>query len=154
MQPPKTVAQLCGFIFSIIGVTFLVLGFLGQVVELSPKFNSIGNPSPIFLIVGAVLFAMAVLLFIVDYHEQKHQRALLLSRTTVQGTVLSVKIKQSVRWCNRHPYVIHYSYEYVGVSYTGKSCLLWGSPDVHSGDKIQVFIDENLPHLSATHIIS
>lgn len=61
--------------------------------------------------------------------------------TATQGTITLIKKLSYTRWSNQHPSIAHFTYEYGGVTYKGKSNLIWGAPTIHEYDKIVVYVD-------------
>lgn len=142
MRKPNSLTQLSGIVFMILGPVFIGAGYLNKIGVLPTSTNSQGDPAVIFPIVGFAFLVVGILFFFIPFYKEKKREKLQATGVRVNGTVTKIERLLYAKWGNQSPYIIHFSYEYFGDKYDGKSYLLWDKPTISEGDIITVYIDE------------
>lgn len=152
VREPKSMWGLTGWIFLGLGALFLLCGILTRAGIMKTKSGSQGDTSVGFLILGGALMAAGIFLLFAAMLKEKRRRSLLQSGTPVTGEVVSVKQLPFTRWGTSYPYVVRFRYESDGISYRGKSCLLWALPKVQENDGVTVRVDADHPKRCAVEL--
>lgn len=146
MKRPKSIFGFFGELFLFLGVLFFLIGLLSQANIMKLKSGSHGGPYD-FLISGCVFLIIGVFSLLVAAHKEKRKRLLLQTGTSVVGIITSVKQLPFTRWGTSYPYVVHFTYEWDGVQYKGRTGLFWILPSIKESDNKTVYIDlENPKH--------
>ena len=148
----KTLIGLYGFLFMIMGPTFIVMGYFNKIGMLPTTRNSHGNPAVIFPIVGIAFLVIGIILLYIEFYKQKEREDLIATGIKIYGTVTKVKklsyirVGKKTRERKNSPYIIYFFYEYSGQRYDGKSQLIWEKPTISVGNIVTVWIDEHKGH--------
>lgn len=146
MKKPDSLVQLVGFIFAIIGATFIGAGYLNKAGILGTSPHSKGDPAVVFPILGTAFLVAGVIFFFTSLYIWEKRRVLKSTGIRIQGTVTKIKLLPYVHFGNKNPYIIYFSYDCSGDKYEGRSHLLWDKPEVSEGDTIVVYIDQYKKH--------
>ena len=151
LKKANTIMKLYGFMFMIIGLTFIgkliVAGYFNKIGISSTAPNSHGI-NVAFLIVGITFLVMGAIFLSIEFYKQKEREKLRITGIKIQGTVTKIKkishirVGKKLKGLEGSPYIIYFFYEYSGRKYHGKSQLIWNNPIISGGDIITVWIDE------------
>ena len=144
MKKPKSMLEFYGKIFLLLGAVFVLCWILTQAGIMKMEPGSRGGPE-VFFIVGCASLAAGAVAVIAEAFRVRRKKLILQTGMSVTGTVTSVKQLSYTRWNTSYPYVVRFIYEWEGMKYKGKSCLLWTPPSVKENDPLAVFIDEEIP---------
>lgn len=145
----KTLMGLYGFLFMIMGPTFIVMGYFNKIGMLPTTQNSHGDPAIIFPIIGITFLVMGVILLYIEFYKQKEREKLITTGIKVQGTVTKVKKLSYIRVGKKttvrknSPYIIYFFYEYCGQEYDGQSQLIWEKPTISVGNIVTIWVDKH-----------
>ena len=149
LKRSNTLMGLYGFLFMIMGPTFIVMGYFNKIGMLPTTQNPHGDPTVIFPIVGITSLVMGVILLYTEFYKQKEREKLISTGIKIQGTVTKIKkisyirVGKKTRERKNSPYIIYFFYEYSGQRYDGKSQLIWEKPTISVGNIVTVWIDEH-----------
>lgn len=143
MKKPVSLMQLVGFVFSLLGPLFLILGYLNYWNILREDPTSKGNPAIVFSIIGVVILLIGIGLFYIPLQKIQKRIQLKANGTKVVGVVTSVRKLSSVYWGSESPFLVRFCYEYEGESYKGRSQLLWKAPTISNREQIDIYINNN-----------
>ncbi len=145
MKKPEDMWKLCGTLFLILGAVFLLSGVLTQMGILHTDPASQGDPKLWFPLLGCILLIFGAIMCTVSYRKEKAWNLLLQEGTKTKGYVTSVKQLMLIKWNGSYPYVVYFTYEIEGVSYAGKSHLLWSQPKACERNTVTVYTDSQKP---------
>lgn len=145
MKKPKNMWSFFGVTLLIFGVVFLISGVFSQMGILHTDPASQGDPKLWFPVLGDTLLILGIMLCAVSYRKEKACKLLLCEGTQTKGYVTSVRQLFFTRWGGLYPYLVYFTYEIEGLSYRGKSHLLWSQPKVCEQNTVTVYTDSQDP---------
>lgn len=145
MIKSKSYSGLFSFIFLLLGGMFLIFGVLSHMGILSTSPDSVGDPKIWFPIIGGGGLLLGILFLILAKHWENQMKRLLTEGRPVRGQIQKVQYLFWTRSGRQHPYRVYFTYQVAAKQYKGKSFLLWEKPNVHEGDSISVYIEEEYP---------
>lgn len=142
------VYSLLGFIFSIVGLCFLLTSIIVWInmdaVIASPNSRGDVTLLPIiFGIVGLVLFILSILFFIIYYKKQKKIAELIEHGNFVMAKVINISKNLAIEVNGRHPFYLECQYKdiYTGAYHIFKSENIFFYPEDMIGKEIRVYVD-------------
>lgn len=147
MKKPRNTTGLFAFILNALGIVYLGLGLLvmrnvitstGDVEDVSGQLIAIGL---IFLVAGLIVLGCHKV-------HQEVLKSLPICGDKVSGSVVDVYMLKYMHWGMMCPYVVKYTFEYGGKTYTSKSELIWQVPTAYPGDVITILVDKKHPKTS------
>lgn len=130
----------------IIGPAFIIAGYLNRSGILPTSPHSKGDPALIFPLVGIIFLLLGIVLLFISIYKEKKREKLQLTGIKLQAIVRKIKRNNRVRFGNKSPYIVYFTYEYKGDKYKGKSDHIWHKPNISVNDKITIYIDEYKNH--------
>lgn len=146
LKRPSSLVQLWGYIFIIIGSIFILSGYLNRFGILPTSPNSKGDPDLIFPITGSIILIVGLLIFFITVYKENERMKLKTTGLKVQGVVTKIRKLEYTKWGTQSPTTIHFYYECYGCRYEGKSYLVWDTPTVTEGEKVNIYINDDKRH--------
>lgn len=146
VKRPKYTSGLLAVTFLSLGIVFLILGILCFAGVIKPSaHSSVQDPihlGIVFSSFGLAFCIVQAIIRLINYKLDALNNELFTSGTKIQGTVEKVNLQTYIRFGNKSPFRICYTYSYQGAVYHHKSGLLWEKPSLHEGDPIQVYAND------------